>query len=183
MNYASIVFSENTKLLTAMSVIKRYMAVFIIISLTLVMSIASEQFRTMNNFMNIVKQAAVLGCISVGVGILLIQKSFDLSIGSILSLTHVLVIWLLAAGFHPFFAVILTLLGGAACGMVNGFFVGYLKGNSMMVTFGAQVIFQGIALLLTKGKYITCPRGTGFEYLAKGYIGSIPVPAIIMIVL
>lgn len=176
-------FLDNTKVLAMISIVKRYMAIFIIISLSLVMSLVSEQFRTMNNFMNIIKQASILGCIAVGVGVLLIQRSFDLSIGSILSLTHVLVIWLLAAGFHPFFAVVLTLLGGAACGMVNGYFVGYLQGNSMMVTFGAQVIFQGIALLLTKGKYISLPRGTGFEYIAKGYLGPIPFPAIIMIVL
>ena len=162
-------------------IVERYMALFIIIILSIIMSIHSEQFRTVNNFMNIIKQASILGCIAVG--ILLIQRSFDLSIGSILSLTHVLVIWLLAAGLNPIFAIIITLLGGAACGMINGFFVGYLKGNSMMVTFGAQVIYQGIALLLTKGKYITSPRGTGFELIAKGFLGPIPVPAIILLAL
>ena len=81
-------------------------------------------------------------------------------------------------------AVVLTLLVGMLAGAVNGVLIGLLKANSMICTFGTQVIFQGIALMITQGKYATAKLSEGFAFIGKGLVfGWLPMPVLLMIIL
>jgi ribose transport system permease protein len=75
--------------------------------------------------------------------------------------------------------VVVSLLLGVLCGVLNGFLISWLKANPMIVTLGTLSIFQGLAFLTSGGYYIKVPDDTPFLWIANGKIGPLAVPTLI----
>lgn len=148
----------------------------------LVFVVISAQFRTFNNFILILRQAATLAIMGAGMTYVIIGGSFDLSVGSLLSLCSVVCISL-HDSIGPVPAMIITILVGCASGILSGYLVGYLKLNSMIVTLGMMNVLQAAALMWTNGKFVELRDSNAwFTKLGKGSIGPIPVSTVIMII-
>lgn len=101
------------------------------------------------------------GMLSVGMMLLLIGGLFDLSVGSMASMTGVIAGWLMKnAGVPVPLAVLLALAVATAGGALNGFFVARLRVNALITTLGTMGIFQGIALLV---------GGPGITFLPESF--------------
>ncbi|NQT59967.1 MAG: ABC transporter permease [Bacteroidetes bacterium] len=152
--------------------------------LVIFFSIASDVFLTYSNIVLVLRQVSILGIIACGMTFVIIGGNFDLSVGSLTSLTTVVVVSL-HDKIGPIPAILVALVVGLASGTLAGYLVGYLKLNSMIITLGLLGVLQAITLIYTGGKYsrITDPEGTWFGFIGRGFILGMPFPVIILAVL
>ncbi|MFC6672921.1 ABC transporter permease [Marinobacterium aestuariivivens] len=147
-----------------------------------VFSIFSDRFLSTDNFMTVIRQASIIGTIAIGVTIVVIGGNLDLSVGSLLSFCTVLVVDL-HDKIGPTGAIGLMLVFALLIGAVNGYLIGYLKLNSLIVTLGMLSAIQGITLIYTGGQNVDIQNqeGTWFAFFGRGYLWGIAVPVIIFL--
>jgi ribose/xylose/arabinose/galactoside ABC-type transport system permease subunit len=140
----------------------------------------SRFFLTPQNFFSIGSVASALGIMAVAQTFLIIAGGFDLSVGSVVALTGVVigVLFQNGSGLDIWLSAAIGLSMGLLVGIVNGVVVVALRINALITTLGTLSIFSGLAYLLTAGKtlIITSPP---FQFLGSGYIGPVPVSMIV----
>lgn len=148
-----------------------------------IFSLATDKFLSTDNFFTVVMQASIIGTIALGVTFVVIGGNLDLSVGSLLSFATVLVVDL-HDKLGPGTAIILMFVFTLLIGSVNGYLIGYLRLNSLIVTLGMLSAIQGITLVYTGGKNvdISNDENTWFDIFGRGDLLGIPVPALIFIV-
>jgi ribose transport system permease protein len=158
---------------------KRQGLVLAFIALLLLISFFAPRFLTFRNIMLVLTQVSIMGVMACGITFMLIGGNFDLSIGSQLSFTTVLVVSL-HDKIGPIPAVIITILAGIAMGAFNGYLVGFQKLTSLIVTLGMLPVVQALTLIYSGGNYnqIQNPEAP-FSFIGRGSIWNIPMPFII----
>lgn len=158
------------------------LAVFII-AILVAMSIARpDTFFTTNNLFNILKQVSLVTIIAVGQTLVMVTGGIDLSVGFNLGLSGVLLAYFIQQGMNPVLAVIFGILCSVGLGFSNGLIITNLRLPPFIVTLGMAKIANGIMWVVTRGYPI--PTRTPFIiWLGNAYVGPIPVPTIIMLVI
>ncbi|MBO5336696.1 MAG: ABC transporter permease [Lachnospiraceae bacterium] len=114
---------------------------------------------------------------------ILILGDIDISVGSTVCLSATMACITCNAGL-PFPVVILvTLLTGMVCGMINGLILTkFTELPAMIVTLGTQIVFRGIAeIVLGSGGSVSLSNTDGFRAIA-GKIGPFPYVFFIVII-
>ncbi|WP_230130117.1 ABC transporter permease [Bacillus sp. CECT 9360] len=155
---------------------------FILLAMIIVMSFMSDTFLRTQNILNIVRQISFIGIVAMGVTIVIITTGIDLSSGSVIALTSVMV----ASFAHPGDSLIGALALGAgigiACGAINGIITAKGKIPAFIATLGMMTAARGLALLYSDGRPIP-DLSESFMFLGKGVVAGIPVPIIIFILI
>lgn len=146
-------------------------------------SIASENFLVSHNLMNVARQVSMLGIAAVGFAFVLLLGGIDLSVGSVITLVNIVGGWLMVnAGLNPAIAIVLTLAMATFIGFANGWIIANIEMPPLIVTLAMMIIIEGLAFLVCKGLPIYgFPES--FAFIGQGYLGPIPIPVIIMIVI
>ncbi|WP_410493016.1 ABC transporter permease [Domibacillus sp. DTU_2020_1001157_1_SI_ALB_TIR_016] len=158
---------------------KKYGMLIILVALIALMTALEPNFINSNNIINIVRQMAVIGIVAIGVTFVIITSGIDLSSGSVIALTSVVVATFAQEGTYPLMVAVLAAIAvGVATGVFNGFLIA--KGNiaPFIVTLGMMTAARGLALLYSGGRPIGGLSDT-FQFLGQGMILGIPVPIII----
>lgn len=164
---------------------------FFLVAALVVFTLASAQFLTAQNIVNVARQSVYLVLVSLGQMIVLLTGGFDLSVGTTVALTSVVsaMIMLSAMTIVPdsvgliiaagcFAAVAVALL----IGLINGTGVAVFGVSPFIMTLGVQSVGAGIALFLTGGVPVTgFPHAFG-DTLGFGRIFGVPVTVAIAIV-
>lgn len=147
-------------------------------------SFFSEQFLSQSNVMTVVRQASIIGIIAVGVTVVIIGGNLDLSVGSMLSFSTVLVVDL-HDKIGPTNAIILMLLFTLLIGAVNGFLIGFMRLNSLIVTLAMLSAIQGTILIYSGGQNVDIANqdGTWFSIFGRGYVAGIAFPVLLFALL
>jgi ribose transport system permease protein len=145
----------------------------ILIVLVVVMSFASKGFLSAGNLFNILRQFSVHGIMACGMTLVIIGKGMDLSAASILALSAVANVMLQPYGYP--YAVAAAVVVGLACGLVNGYLIARVKANFIIVTLGTQIIFTGIALIVTGGRNLRSRPEAAFHWIGDASILGVPV--------
>lgn len=156
--------------------------VFLLLELILFSAI-TPNFLSGSNFINLLRQIAMLGIASIGISFLMIGgASADLSIaGQIPVLSMLCGIFMMWMNLPVPVAMLLTIAAGILLGYFNGMVIRILKINPFVVTLSTMTILQGVALLFTGGVSISgLPRS--FSWLGQGYLFGIPAPIIVLVV-
>ncbi len=108
--------------------------------------IAPASFRTARNLETIARQTTIVGMAALGMTLVIISGGIDLSVGSVVALSTVVIAWLLQrAGAGPVTAA----LGGVAAagffGLVNGLLITRLRVVPFIVTLGMMLVVRGTA--------------------------------------
>jgi ribose transport system permease protein len=154
-----------------------------LIVLSTVLTILSSKFLTVDNVMNIARQSSVNSLLAVGLLVPILTAGIDLSVGSILGLTIMLMgIVSVKWGLNPFLGIFVCLGVGALCGWVNGILLTKLRlPHPFISTLGTMNIARGIALIVTAAAPIA-----GFsaviQYAGNEFVGPIPFSFILVIV-
>ena len=132
---------------------------------------------------SIVEQSVSLGLVALGLTIVSAHGEMDMSIGSVVSLGAMLSMMCIASNRPIWTAVLLTVVCGAAIGVVNGFMRTKMRIPGMIPTIGMQSAIAGVALMVNDGNMI---YGSGehlkaYTQMGRGYIGAISVPALIFV--
>ena len=126
-----------------------------LILLSLVLWALEPVFMSGNNWLNIARQASLVAILGTGMTFVILTGGVDLSVGSIVALSSVVGgILMTERGWSMWPAVLVMVLAGAACGLVNGLIVTLGDIPPFIVTLGTMQIFRGAALQLTDGKPI-----------------------------
>ncbi|MHC4069719.1 MAG: ABC transporter permease [Planctomycetota bacterium] len=108
--------------------------------------IAPPSFATVRNMETIARQTTIVGVAALGMTMVIISGGIDLSVGSIVALSTVVIAWLLQhAGAAPFLAALGGVAAAAAFGLVSGLVVTRLKVVPFIVTLGMMLIVRGVA--------------------------------------
>lgn len=147
-------------------------------------SVVSDRFMTPDNLQAVFRQAAIIGVMALGVTLVVICGNLDLSVGSLLSLSTVLVVDL-HDKIGPISAIAVTLLAALAVGAVNGLLVGVARLNSLIVTLGMLSAIQGLTLIYTRGQNVDIQNQdtTWFAIFGRGAILGVPTQILIFFVL
>jgi ribose transport system permease protein len=120
-----------------------------LLALTLVyllfVALAPDTFARPMNLVTMARQTAVVGVAASGMTMIIMLGGIDLSVGSAVALTTVVVASLLKAGVGPFAASLAGILVAAATGAVNGSLVAGLGITPFIVTLGSMSILRGAA--------------------------------------
>lgn len=106
------------------------------------------------NITNVLYQSSLVSIMAVGMTIVLITGNIDLSVASLAALSAAVMVALCDhIGFAG--ASIVALFIAAACGLLNGLIVQYLKVNAFITTLGTMTALRGIVLVLSDGRSIS----------------------------
>ena len=142
--------------------------------------ILSPHFLTVPNLLNVAQQTAINAIIAVGLTFVIITAGIDLSVGSIMAFSGVVLASILGTGLPIPLAISAGLLIGLACGSINGILIAYGKLPPFIATLGMMSVARGAALMYTNGRPIS-GFSNDFRFLANGEIFSIPISIIIMV--
>jgi len=135
--------------------------------------LTTNDFLTLTNLDNLVRQVAVFAILSVGQLFVILTGGIDLSVGSVLGLSGGVTALLLASGASIPLAILVGLLVGLIVGLVNGLLVSRFGLPPFIATLGMLGIARGVVLLLTGAKTIA-PLPEGFSAIANGFILGLP---------
>jgi ribose/xylose/arabinose/galactoside ABC-type transport system permease subunit len=170
-------FSKRlTKLLTSQGLL------LILLSLAVFASFRYQTFLTPLNLMNIMRQNSMLAIVALGMTVVILSGGIDLSVGSLVALGGVVAAIL--AGQGSFVAIAGGIASTTLLGAVNGLLVSRARLQPFVVTLFTASAARGLALSITEEKSIAVSStASGLVWLGRGFIGSVPVPVIIVALL
>ena len=115
-------------------------------------STGGERFASVDNVMTILRLAAVIGVLSIGMTFVITGGGIDLSVGSVLGLASVwattLATQTLAEDTHWIVMVFTALVVGTVCGLINGALIAYGKVVAFIATLAMMVAARGLAEMI-----------------------------------
>ena len=172
------------------SILQTYGALITLVVLVVALSIVSQDFRQVDNFMKLLRQASVNGLIAFGMTGVILTGGIDLSVGSTLALTSLGCAMMMKAGVDPLLAMVAALVMGVVMGCVSGLLVTKGRLQPFIATLITMIVYRGLTLILSNGKPVSRlveADDTGFTAMifknfGKGMVFGIPVPVIIFFI-
>lgn len=152
-----------------------------LVGIVLFFSIVSPNFMTRNNGFNVLRQISSNAIVAIGMTFVLLIGGIDLSVGSIIAATNCISISFMVTGIPIPAAVVIGILLGSLVGFVNGTIIAELKIPAFIMTLAMMQIARGVAYISTGGKPVRFDNDV-LSLIGNGYVGSVPVPVIIMVV-
>jgi ribose transport system permease protein len=159
------------------SLVRNFGLLWVLIVLCAFGMYLSPNFIQTGNLLNVGRQVALFGIVSVGMTFVILTRGIDLSVGSIVGVVAVTTAMMLGSGV-PIPLTMLAALGlGAAFGAVNGVGVVVFGMPPFIMTLGMLVMGRGIAMTIANGEPQTLgDAADAFYFLGGGFLLGIPVP-------
>jgi ribose transport system permease protein len=154
----------------------------ILLVMGVVLSFLSPYFLTWSNFYNILDQTSVDIILAIGMVFVIASGGIDLSIGSVLAYSGIMMAFAMKAGIPVPWAVALGIFAGVVIGLCSGLLISCLRLNPLVTTLGFMSIARGLALILTKSSPIY-GFPNAFKFIGSGRVGPVNVPIIIALVI
>ncbi|PRR83280.1 ABC transporter permease [Clostridium vincentii] len=151
-----------------------------LIILVVVMSIFAPNFLTTSNLFGVLQQIAVIGIISVGMTFVILLGGIDLSVGSTVAFTGLVIGLAMRAGIPVVISLLIGIAIGAVIGCLNGFLIAKVKLQPFVATLGTMTMVRGLAYTITNGQPVY--QLPDFFKNMAGFIGPIPKPVVVMII-
>ncbi|CAN5835312.1 ABC transporter permease [soil metagenome] len=161
---------------------------FMLVIAFIVFSTLSDQFLTVQNLVNLLRQSVYLILVSLGQMLALVTGGFDLSVGTVMAITSVVsAMAMQSLGVALPDATWVVVIVGCMCGMLAGLTVGLVNGigiafigvSPFIVTLGVQSIGFGIALFLTGGVPVSGLPSEFSDLFGFGTLLGIPIPILV----
>ena len=150
-------------------------------ALCVVLWILTPHFLTVSNLLNVAEQTSINAIVAVGMTFVILSGGIDLSVGSIVAFSGVVLGTALQGGQPIPLALLVALVVGLLCGLANGALISWGGLPPFIVTLGTMSIARGAALLFTEGRPVS-GFDASFRVLATGRVGFIPAPVIAMVI-
>lgn len=148
------------------------------------LSIVSRNFLTVDNLLNVMRQASINALIAFGMTLVILLGGIDLSAGSILALSSVIIASLLTSGMPAGIATLAGLAAGGLMGFLNGLVISKGKVAPFIATLGSMTVLRGLALVMSNGSPLSNFNSDFFSMLGGGYVARlVPIPVIVMLVM
>ncbi|MGV2105604.1 ABC transporter permease [Agrobacterium vitis] len=180
-------------------IIQKFAALGCLVVLAAVFALTSNAFLSVNNGMTIALQVTSIAFLGIGATYVIITGGIDLSVGSVLALAGVgAALAVKELGAPVWIGMLLGVLTGTACGVINGLVITKLKLPPFIATLGMMLIARGVALQITGARAVS-GLGESFGVLGNGSLlrfesiddqgfpvvsfPGIPYPVVLMIII
>jgi ribose transport system permease protein len=106
----------------------------------------------------IARQTAIVAAAALGMTVVIVSGGIDLSVGSVVSLTTVVIAVLLGQGWSPLGASLAGVMAAAVCGIINGLLITGLRVVPFIVTLGTMILVRGTAKGVADERRIEAPQ-------------------------
>ncbi|EFH6663480.1 TPA: ABC transporter permease [Escherichia coli] len=154
----------------------------VIAILYLVFSLNAPGFISLNNQMNVLRDAATIGIAAWAMTLIIISGEIDVSVGPMVAFVSVCLAFLLQFEVPLAVACLLVLLLGALMGTLAGVLRGVFNVPSFVATLGLWSALRGMGLFMTNALPVPIDENEVLDWLGGQFLG-VPVSALIMIVL
>lgn len=162
--------------------VKDNVILLVLIVIFCIFSLVSDKFLATQNIFLVLRQVSILGIVSLGAAIITLSGELDISLGNQMTLYGLIVAHMMVnRGLSLVAAIPVVLLVSAGVGAIIGFIIVKTKINPFVATLAMGTVFSGISFGITGG-YKISKFSEPFKFIAQGYIGSIPVPVILMLI-
>lgn len=151
----------------------------VLVILFIICSLISPYFLQLSNLTNVSRQLSVGILIAYGEMMLIISGFLDLSVGSVLALAGVFSVSVFKSTNSMILALVVALLTGVICNIINAVFVAQFNVPAFIATLGMQQAARGLALYFTGGQNIL--QLGKFVNIGQGMLGPLPIPIIIVV--
>lgn len=142
----------------------------------------NKNFLSVDNAINILVAASLIGLVAIGHTYLIIAGLNDLSAGSLAAFSGVVAALLISkTGLNFWLVLILTIIVAALVGVFNSWMVSNIKLEAFIATLVTQAIIRGFAFIICDGKAVPITDST-FILLGKLRLFNIPITVIVLIV-
>lgn len=124
------------------------------------------RFFSGTNLELIARQTAIVCTAALGMTMVIVSGGIDLSVGSVVALTTVVIAVMLRTDATPLVAAIAGIAAGAVCGLANGLLITLLRVIPFIVTLGMMILIRGVAKGLADQRRIEAP-GTWLNDLLR----------------
>ena len=174
--------STLTRLLQRVDIDNRMLAMIIaLLMIWVVLNILTGGiFLTARNLYNLAVQSSVVGIMATGMVLVIVCRHIDLSVGSLLGFTGMVIAYLqvhvfpLGAVWNWPLTILCGLVLGALMGLWQGWWISYRGVPSFVTTLAGLLMFRGAAYLVTDGRTVA-PMDKTYQILGGGIDGSIGV--------
>ncbi len=135
-------------------------------------------FFTARNLYNLAVQSSVVGIMATGMVLVIVSRNIDLSVGSLLGFTGMIIAYLqvhvfsLGAAWNWPLTIVCGLTLGGLVGLWQGWWIAYRGVPSFVTTLAGLLMFRGAAYLVTDGRTVA-PMDKTYQILGGGIDGSI----------
>ncbi len=161
--------------------IARYPMVLALVILLIVTTILYPGFWEVDNLRNLLSQNVGLMLCAVGMTFVIMAGGFDLSVGAVFAAGAMFYISFLGDLPAPV-AVILALLLGGACGLINGLIINWLRVNPFVATLGTASVFLGL-ITIYAGATAQFAEEQDYLWLGTTQVAGFPLDATIGIII
>ncbi|MFL3710256.1 ABC transporter permease [Vagococcus salmoninarum] len=174
------------------SFLKNYLIVVVLIGMFSLLSLLNRNFLTLNNILNLLTQTSIYGILALGLFIVLVSKGIDLSVGSTLAFSGIMIGTVSqtsqaidkvfpSVGQAPLIVtILLALIIGGLIGLINGSLIAYFQVPPFIATLGSQIAVRGGALMIAQGKPVS-NINPQINFLGSRIFGVLPVPVLIYV--
>ncbi|CEG32215.1 ABC transporter permease [Peribacillus castrilensis] len=149
--------------------------------LFVLMSFSIPGFFSSNNLTNMMFQLPEFGLIALAMMVVIVTGGIDLSITYTAALSGVTIALMASSGYPMLGAILIGVLVGLSCGLINGVIISKIGVSPILVTLGTMVLFEGLILSITKGNSIS-GFSEGYSLIGNGYyMGIVPLSIIIFV--
>ncbi|MBS4763654.1 ABC transporter permease subunit [Brachyspira aalborgi] len=154
-----------------------------LIFLVIVIGAISPDFRTVNNFLSLLRQSAINGLIAFGMTCVILTGGIDLSVGSVLALTSIICAHTIKIGLPAPLSMLIALIFGIILGTISGLMVTKSRLQPFIATLITMTGYRGLTMILSGGKPISrLGNNLLLNQIGKGSFLGIPVPVWILII-
>jgi ribose/xylose/arabinose/galactoside ABC-type transport system permease subunit len=166
--------------------IRKYTPLLILTGLVILFSFIAPNFMTFGNIRLMLRQVSFVAITAVGLMFVMVSGGIDLSVGSQMIFTNIVLALLISTndyglGLNPLIAIPICIGMGTLLGMANGILSNMLKIHPLIITLGTSMIYKGLGYIVANGRNVS-GLPDSFRVYGQGYVGPVPVPIIVMIV-
>ena len=144
--------------------------------------LSNSDFLGISNVINTTRQISMLGIFAIGIAFVIITGGIDLSIGSVVGLTGVIIARLSSTqtgglGYPLWLGIVVALLVARAVGLIQGLLITRLRLQPFIVTLGGMLLLRGVSQTVVDGGVISMGKSSLLDLASGGlfHVGSDPL--------
>ncbi|MGW0811487.1 ABC transporter permease [Nonomuraea sp. NPDC002799] len=176
---------DGSRLIHRVFVIREMGIVIALALLVVVTVIVNPRFLTAQGIKDLLLGSTILAVLAVGQSVVVITRNVDLSVGSVLGLSAFATgsVFVANPGLPIPVALVLGVLLGAACGILNGALIAAARVPALVVTLGTLYVFRGLDYTWATGRQINAAdMPPGFLRMGSTTMLGVPVLALYAVV-
>lgn len=155
-----------------------------LILLCLLLSFSTDAFFTFRNLLNVMDQVTVLGILAVGMTLVILIGGIDLSVGSVLAWSVMVMGYTAQYWGLPFgLSILIAIASSALFGVFSGLLITMAGLPPFIATLATMSIARGVASLITDGQQLVGFPGWFTDLAIVRHFGILSVTVAVMILL